>query len=75
MSLDFDERDQQSVIRDLESDDQEVRRLAVERVGSLSLPEAIERLVEHLGDSSWRVRKAAVERLVAIPDDGRPLTQ
>ena len=68
MSLDFEERDRTSVIADLRSDDEEVRRLAVERVAALPLAKAIPHLVERLGDLSWRVRKAAVERLVASPD-------
>ncbi len=64
MSLGFDERDRDSIARDLESDDAEVRRLAVERSGALPQDEAIRLLVDRLGDASWRVRKAAVERLV-----------
>ena len=64
----FDERDRQSVLRDLESPDEEVRRLAVERVEALEDSEMIRRLVECLGDASWRVRKAGIERLVAWPE-------
>jgi HEAT repeat protein len=56
------------VIRDLESPDEEVRRLAVERVAALPLHQTVSCLIERLGDESWRVRKAAVERLVACPD-------
>ena len=37
----------------------------------LPLDEALPLLVERLGDASWRVRKAAVERLVACPDSER----
>jgi HEAT repeat protein len=69
VTLDFDERDRRSVVGDLRSEDEEVRRLAVERVDALPLREAIPHLVERLGDPSWRVRKAAVERLVACPDE------
>ena len=62
--MDLRERD---VIReDLRSPDEEVRRLAVERLAALD-SEALELLVARLGDSSWRVRKAAVARLVASP--------
>ncbi len=68
MSLGFDERDRDSIARDLESDDAEVRRLAVERSGALPQGEAIRLLVDRLGDDSWRVRKAAVERLVTCSD-------
>lgn len=66
--LPFEERERESVLRDLESDDEEVRRLAVERAFGLQPDEVVSRLVERLGDSSWRVRKAAVERLGAWPD-------
>ena len=71
MSLEFDERDRASVLRDLVSADAEVRRLAVERVSALSVDEAVERLVERLGDPDWRVRKAVVERLIAVPETQR----
>jgi len=71
MSVTFDDRDRQSVVRDLESSDDDVRRLAVERVGLLPLDEALPLLVERLGDASWRVRKVTVERLVACPDTER----
>jgi len=66
--MNFDERDRDSVLRDLDSSDEEVRRLAVERVEALSAADVVPCLVERLGDSSWRVRKAAVERLVSWPD-------
>lgn len=66
--LPFEERDRVSVLRDLESEDEETRRLAVERAFGLEPEEVVARLVERLGDSSWRVRKAAVERLGAWPD-------
>ena len=65
MSLEFDERDRESIARDLRDGDEEVRRLAVERVDALPAEDAIRQLIECLGDSSWRVRKSAIERLVA----------
>jgi len=68
MSLEFDERDRDSVIQGLRGRDEEVRRLAVERIDVLPAAEALSALVECLGDSSWRVRKAAIERLVACPN-------
>jgi HEAT repeat protein len=52
------------IVEDLVDGDEEIRRLAVERLSSLPARDAIPRLVESLGDISWRVRKAAVERLV-----------
>ena len=51
--------------RDLSSPDEELRRVAVERLLELPSSGAIPCLVECLGDTSWRVRKAAVERIVA----------
>jgi HEAT repeat protein len=45
-----------------------MRRLAVEQLRSLSAAEALPYLLEGLGDSSWRVRKAAVERLVGCAE-------
>ena len=44
MKLDFDERDRRSVVGDLESPDEEVRRLAVERMAALPLEEGVLRL-------------------------------
>ena len=71
MSIDFDDRDRESVIRDFENSDEEVRRLAVERTGVLALGESLPLLIGALGDPDWRVRKAAVERLAACPDTAR----
>jgi len=68
MIPDLDARDRQSILGDLESEDAELRRLAVERSGALPQDEAIRLLVDRLGDPSWRVRKAAVERLVTCSD-------
>lgn len=64
-------RERTSILEDLGSADEEIRRLGVERLLTLALAEAIPKLVECLGDSSWRVRKAAVERLVACPEVDR----
>jgi HEAT repeat protein len=63
-----EERERASIARDLQSTDEEVRRLAVERSGLLPADSVVPRLVECLGDASWRVRKAAVERLAAWSD-------
>jgi HEAT repeat protein len=67
----MDARDRESILRDLASADDELRRLAVERLGLLPASESVSRLVACLGDPSWRVRKAAVERLAASPDPAR----
>ena len=66
-----DPRDWQSIREDLESRDEEVRRLAVERAALLPPDEALHTLVDGLGDSSWRVRKSCVERLTALDDAER----
>ncbi|MDX1649943.1 MAG: HEAT repeat domain-containing protein, partial [Myxococcota bacterium] len=55
------------VLRALGSPDEEVRRMAVERLGTLPDAEGLPALVERLGDASWRVRKAAIEALVGSP--------
>ncbi|MFB3117651.1 MAG: HEAT repeat domain-containing protein, partial [Myxococcota bacterium] len=68
MSTLCDDRDRDSILRDLKSSDEEVRRLGVARVGTIGVEESIPLLVEGLGDPSWRVRKASVERLAACPD-------
>jgi len=65
MKLEFGERERISIIQDLRDGDEEVRRLAVERVDALHAVEAIGHLIDCLGDPSWRVRKASIERLIA----------
>jgi HEAT repeat protein len=67
----MDARDRESILQDLASADDELRRLAVERLGLLPVAESVRHLVARLGDESWRVRKAAVERLAASPDPAR----
>lgn len=64
MSSALIERERDSIVEGLSSSDEELRRLSVERALVLPISEAIGHLVESLGDSSWRVRKAGVERLV-----------
>ena len=63
MPAKLEQRERESIRQDLASPDEEVRRLAVERLATLPLEEGVPKLVETLGDPSWRVRKAAVERL------------
>jgi HEAT repeat protein len=69
----FDERYRQSVLHDLESADAEVRRLAVERAAAMTADAAVPILIDRLGDDSWRVRKAAVERLSSLPETTRAI--
>jgi HEAT repeat protein len=64
MSSEVADRERQSILHDLSSPDDEMRRLAVERLLALPVAEALPHLLQALGDSSWRVRKAVVERLV-----------
>jgi len=71
-------RERASVLTDLESEDDELRRLAVERLGVLGDGERLRQLIRCLGDPSWRVRKAAVQRLVSlspVEDVGRALIE
>jgi HEAT repeat protein len=65
-----DSQDRDNILEDLNSSDDEIRRLAVERLTLLPTTEAMPALVERLGDPSWRVRKAAVERLAESPESG-----
>ena len=63
-------RDEQNALFEaLQSDVEEVRRLAVEQLLVLPPAEAVAQLVLRLGDSAWRVRKAAVDRLVACREE------
>jgi HEAT repeat protein len=64
-------RERQAILLDLENPDEEVRRLAVERLVTLPTEESIPRLVECLGDTGWRVRKSAVERLISCSESAR----
>jgi HEAT repeat protein len=64
MSMALTRAERTSILEALSSADEEVRRLAVEQLLLLPISEAAEKLCECLGDSSWRVRKAAVGRLV-----------
>jgi len=57
--------EQDALFDALESEVEEVRRLAVEQLLLLAPSEAVPQLLLRLGDPAWRVRKAAVERLVA----------
>lgn len=68
-----DSHDRDSILQDLNSADDEIRRLAVERLTLLPAPEAMPTLIECLGDPSWRVRKAAVERLAGSPESGEAI--
>ena len=61
--------EQAALLEGLASASEEVRRLAVEQLLLLPAPEAVPLLIERLGDDAWRVRKAAIDRLVACRDD------
>lgn len=65
MSTDARARERESILAGLRDADDEIRRLSVERLLLLPLSEALPELISSLGDPSWRVRKAGVERLVA----------
>jgi HEAT repeat protein len=71
MSVESSEREREGILHGLTSPDEEVRRLAVERASCLGVDDALPLLVDALGDPSWRVRKAAVARLVVSEAPGR----
>lgn len=71
MNPELGDRERRSILEDLASADEEVRRLAVERLLTLPSAEAIPKLVKSLGDPGWRVRKAAVERLIDCAESDR----
>ncbi|MEZ4333494.1 MAG: HEAT repeat domain-containing protein [Myxococcota bacterium] len=62
-------QERESLLEGLISPSEEVRRLAVEQALRLPVEEAVVLLVERLGDASWRVRKAAIDRMVACRED------
>ena len=64
----FDPRDRANIVRDLTSSDEDVRRLAIERVALLPFEDGLSLLAAQLGDPSWRVRKAVVDRIVSASD-------
>jgi HEAT repeat protein len=66
MTVEATDREREIVLHDLGRPDEEVRRLAVGRVDSLGVDEALPALLGALGDGSWRVRKASVARLVKL---------
>jgi len=71
MSSDVRDRERENIVQNLANPDEEIRRLAVEQLLVLPAHESIPRLIESLGDDSWRVRKAAVGRLVAGSESER----
>lgn len=53
----------------LKSTNEETRRLTLQALQGMALPEIRELLFTAMGDDSWRVRKEAVERFVAARPD------
>lgn len=68
MNSDVARREREAILHDLASPDEEMRRLAVEQLLSLPIVESLPHLLAKLGDASWRVRKAAVARLVSLSE-------
>ncbi|MEM9175473.1 MAG: HEAT repeat domain-containing protein [Myxococcota bacterium] len=69
MNGDVSQEERAAILDGLSSTDEEVRRLSVEQLLLLPTDEAAMRLCECLGDPGWRVRKAAVDRLVSCRND------
>lgn len=63
------EEERGSIVQAISNVDEEVRRLAVEKLFLLPISEAAQHLYKCLGDSAWRVRKAAVERLISRSEE------
>lgn len=68
MTRDVSQAERASILGSLSSADEEVRRLAVEQLLVLPISEAADQLYKCLGDTGWRVRKAAVQHLVVCGD-------
>jgi len=68
VTSDVARREREAILNDLASPDEELRRLAVERLLVLPIVESLPQLLAKLGDASWRVRKATVGRLVALSE-------
>ena len=64
-----DAQEREAILQDLGSPDDETRRQAVEQLVLLPVAEVTPYLSSALGDEAWRVRKAAVERIVACRED------
>jgi len=64
MTGELAERERAAILHELGSPDEEMRRLAVERLTLLPAVEAWAQLLKALGDESWRVRKCVVEKIV-----------
>jgi HEAT repeat protein len=67
----MESRERDNVLADLAHADEELRRLAVERLTMFAPIDSIPHLIDSLGDSSWRVRKAAIDRLASSPELSR----
>ncbi|MBW2712834.1 MAG: HEAT repeat domain-containing protein, partial [Deltaproteobacteria bacterium] len=68
-SLNWDE-----LLRKIDSDDQEVRHVAIEQLVEYPSLQSVPVLLRLLGDSSWRLRKRAVDLLVSLSDQSGVVT-
>lgn len=57
-----------AIVNSLSSAEEETRRIAVVALSSVSLEKSSELLFLAMGDTSWRVRKEAVEVFLSAPD-------
>ncbi len=68
-SLNWDE-----LLKKIDSDDQEVRHVAIEQLVEYPSLQCVPVLLRLLGDSSWRLRKRAVDLLVSLSDQSGVVT-
>ncbi len=60
--------DEQELKQKLSNPDEEVRREAILELGGITPEQTLELLEQAIGDSSWRVRKAAAEQIINFED-------
>ncbi len=70
-----DARDWAEILEKVESGNEEVRHRNIERLVEFPAEKTLPVLLGRLGDSSWRLRKRAVELLVALSDQPNVIEQ
>ncbi len=65
--------DEKELKQRLSDPDEEVRREAIGEMGGIASEQALKFLEQAIGDSSWRVRKAAAEQIIKFKDSERTI--